>query len=126
MALWVLIEAHSAALTRSNDSHRLWETLRCGKKVLGTDTTSITNDYGNMDLSKVGCSYTSFFARADEIETALQQSDPSKSEYNLFFWSGIRSSFVGVVATFVLANVAGFLALLFMSIGNWVWAGFKG
>src|SRR5262245_29536545 len=89
-AVWAVIDAHSAALTRSNESFRLWETLRCGKKVLGTDTTPITNEYGNMDLSKVGCSYRPFFARAHEIETALQENNPSRAEYNIHFWGNIN------------------------------------
>jgi hypothetical protein len=125
MAIWVAIGAHSAALKHSNERHRLWATLRCGEKVLGKDVGAITNEFGNMDLSKVGCASKPFFARADEIEKALREESPTDSEYSLNFWNNLQSEFGIVVVTFMLTNVVGVLMMLLTSVSKWVWAGYK-
>jgi hypothetical protein len=50
--------------------------------ILGKDMTAFTNQYGNIDIGRAGCSTASFIANFDEIREALNAPAPPKMTFN--------------------------------------------
>jgi hypothetical protein len=123
--VFVAIGAVISAKKAADSAHENWTTLRCGKAFIGRDMTSYTNQYGNIDIGRAGCSYKQFLARFEEINEALAQPDPSSDEYS----SVLRLELVGAafyaVAAFVLLNIFGLLFLAGRGTFRWITAGFK-
>jgi hypothetical protein len=58
-----------SAFAKSREANReMLLTLKCGAKLSEATLKSAVNQYGNIDLGKVGCSIRHFFASFDEIE----------------------------------------------------------
>jgi hypothetical protein len=113
----------SAFLKAGDESyraHELWTTLRCGERLPKEDLSQYTNEYGNFDLGKLGCSHRTFRANRHEIETALTQTDPGPSrraqELN---WQLQRAGATTLIA-FLTINFLGLSAVGLIYVARWV------
>lgn len=62
------VASHFATLTEQGrareswkEDMRLWTVLRCGSQFLGKDMAAFTNEFGNIDIGRAGCSDARFF-----------------------------------------------------------------
>lgn len=78
------IREQDRALNSWKEDTRIWNALRCGGQFLGKDMTAFTNQYGNIDIGRAGCSTASFIANFDEIREALNAPAPPKMTFN--YW----------------------------------------
>ena len=125
VTLYFGIAAHVEAFKAESESRRIWTTLQCGKPFLDRDMSRYTNEYGNIDIGRAGCSSSSFFATFDEIRMALSSVDPPDADeyWRLFRIKGTDALIYGVFA-FLLVNVGAFLFLGARKIFRWIAAGY--
>jgi hypothetical protein len=101
--------------------------LRCGGQFLGKDMTAFTNQYGNIDIGRAGCSTAGFLANFDEISEALNTPAPPKMTFNYWevFWREALPLLMLAPIAFLGVNILGFAYLGARLIVRWVWAGFR-
>jgi hypothetical protein len=114
------LKADEAART----TYELWTTLRCGERLLKQDLSAHMNEYGNFDLGKLGCAHRTFWANKTEIETALNQTDPSRARRSEELNWQLQLVGGSTLATFVGVNLLGVLALGLLQVARWVRNGF--
>ena len=89
--------------------------------------TAFTNQYGNIDIGRAGCSTAGFLANFDEIREALNTSAPPKMTFNYWevFWREALPLLMLAPIAFLGVNILGFAYLGARLIVRWVWAGFR-
>jgi hypothetical protein len=110
----------------ANNDWQLWNTLRCGKRFLDQDMSKFTNDFGNIDIGKAGCSDRSFLANFDEIRDAIARPDSSGESFKTAFWLEFWKWMQISGAVFICINLIGFLALAILRASKWVFSGYRG
>ena len=118
---WQAIQAAGDAAASRQE---LWSILRCGKSLL-PDTSRYENQYGNIDLGKMGCASRQFWARKDEIEEALRQESPYQEVYAEELKWRRSQMWYAAAGMFVLTNLLGFAYLGLRAAYQWVFAGYK-
>jgi hypothetical protein len=105
-------------------SLRMQQILRCGAKLPSTIIQQNMNQYGNVDIGKLGCSDQEFLANESEMKAAW-----SGSEHQMF---AVRSEpfylekvLGSALILFVITNLLGLLLMLSRKIFIWIAAGFQ-
>lgn len=106
-------------------SFELWSTLRCGRHLLDKDTKSLENEYGNIDLGKVGCIDRQFWANKQEIQDAWAQPNPNREQRDNMLLYGLRDAWISGLISTVLTNILGLAFLGGRWAYRWVVAGYK-
>lgn len=112
------VDSHMKANEQAKSTLRLNEGWNCANKYSDEQLKALGVTWdGKIDISKIGCSSTSFIAYLSEIRDLSNRRDASK-EYWLWFdkWSG---AMIGAFA-FVAVNALGLLAVALMRLANWV------
>ena len=123
--IYYLVEASQAAGQQAHRDWELWYTQRCGRILLGKDVTPYQNEYGNIDLGRVGCSTRQFYSNIGEIEEALKQHDPYDATWRRVWRARVEIAAIYGVLFFVLTNLLGFGFLGARRTYRWVSAGYR-
>jgi hypothetical protein len=116
------------AFVKSHEAYKqsfeLWSTLRCGRHLLDKDTKSLENEYGNIDLGKVGCIDRQFWANKHEIQEAWAQANPNMEQRDWMLRYGLRDAWISGLIAMVLTNLLGLVFLGVRRAYRWVIAGY--
>lgn len=116
------------AFAKSSERYRKdferWSTLRCAKHLLDKDTKQIENDYGNIDIGKLGCIDRKFWANKHEIQEAWAASGPDYAISKGMFESDLHQAWVPGLMALIVTNLLGFAFLGMRRAYRWVAAGF--
>ena len=103
--------------------YELKTSLLCGSYLNAEDLKPHTNEYGNINLNKVGCSYRTFWASPPEMRAAREDMLPPPSymppAYN---W---EQTAVDALLAFIAVNLIGFIVVGTKRIWQWIADGFK-
>lgn len=108
----------------ATENHQLWYTLRCGRTLVGKDTKPYENEFGIIDLSKIGCADGRFLAHMHEIEKALQDEDPMGPVMQRERDWRLPIARYNAIAVFLATNLLGLLFLGGKSVFGWVRRGY--
>lgn len=98
-------------------------TLKCGARLDRSLLLDAQNEFGNIDLGKLGCSDKQFFASVQEIDDAW---NGKLDDYGRTVYRPLNLEDAAMLATiaFVLTNLLGLFALLCQGILRWLVRGF--
>jgi hypothetical protein len=85
-----------------------------------------TNEYGNIDIGKAGCSDQRFLARFEEIEAALLKSDPSVEAFRSAAIREGKAWVISVFSVFLSVNLLGIAIVGARKAIKWVASGYLG
>lgn len=116
------------ALRVADEAYRkdleMWTTLRCARHLLDKDTKPIENEFGNIDIGKIGCANRQFWANKKEIQEAWAQAEPDRKQRDWMLDHGLKEAGLNAVLALVLTNLLGLVFLGVRRTYRWVAAGF--
>jgi hypothetical protein len=106
---------------------RLWTVLRCGSQFLGRDMAAFTNEFGNIDIGRAGCSDSRFLANFDEVRDAMKRPAPLEPELDYWdtYWREAIPWLATLLAAFCAINILGVILMAARKAGRWIAAGFR-
>lgn len=126
-ALYALYNSARVHNETAERNYAVARTLECGSRVSEDLLRPFANEFGNIDLSKVGCSDGHFFASFDELREARR--DPDKLRWDLDqslppAFDAYRTTFHAIEA-FLAVNFLGLAIVGARAMFRWIAHGFK-
>jgi hypothetical protein len=101
-------------------------TLECGAKLSEETLKPAANQYGLIDLGKVGCADRQFWASSDELLQArkgVMRSEWMKMEFSVRH--AVVYSLAYAVLSFLVVNLLGLALIALRSVFGWIATGYK-
>ena len=123
---YAVYERSDAFEVAQNDSLRMAMTLECGARRSEEDLRTAVNEFGLIDLAKVGCASKPFRASFEELRKARDGDFRREWQAMKFDLADAGSHALGYASvTLIAVNLLGLLLVVGRSVLGWVAAGYK-
>lgn len=125
-AIYGFYEQLSAFSKLRDGNFEMLLTLECGAKLSETTLKSAVNQYGNIDLGKVGCANRQFIASFSEIEqarTGAMRRELTGKDFDVAYAGSFAFSYAFIAL--VLINLAGLALAAARGVLHWIAAGYR-
>ncbi len=125
-AAYGFYERWSSFAEARNDSWNMMMTLKCGSRLSEETLEPAVNQYGLIDLGKVGCASKQFWASSDELlrtRNGVMERELMGKRFNLR--NAAEYSLACAVRILIIVNLLGFAFVALRAVFGWITSGYR-